>query len=240
MNPHISLFFFSSRGTVGRPVTHRKGRGWRGGFLGSATEQYIKLDLTKWLKVLRHLELLPRPLGQDWSEIWLQRFSGRVTIWPKSVLSDFYNILSDPSPQRLARMLREGQHSTFPRIQFINNRMKLEKVIVEGLKRGPSFGAVQVTPPFSKQSVPPSDEGRRDYHPIDLQTERADKSHPERQKDENMRETAKSSTFRPADRRRNSVLEEIRRQSAIFFDDTDDTAPSEDDRVIYSEDEALL
>jgi len=38
VNPHINLFFFSSRGAVGRPVTHRRGRGWRGGYLGSATE----------------------------------------------------------------------------------------------------------------------------------------------------------------------------------------------------------
>lgn len=53
VNPHINIFFFSSRGTVGRPVTHRKGKGWRGGFLGSALEQYLKLDLAKWLKVLR-------------------------------------------------------------------------------------------------------------------------------------------------------------------------------------------
>lgn len=53
VNPHVNIFFFSSRGTVGRPVTHRKGRGWRGGFLGSALEQYLKLDLAKWLKFLR-------------------------------------------------------------------------------------------------------------------------------------------------------------------------------------------
>ena len=65
VNPHINIFFFSSRGSVGRPVTHRRGRGWRGGFIGSAIEQYLKLDLNKWLKVLRHLELLPRPLGQE-------------------------------------------------------------------------------------------------------------------------------------------------------------------------------
>ena len=38
---------------MGRPVTHRKGKGWRGGFLGSALEQYLKLDLAKWMKVLR-------------------------------------------------------------------------------------------------------------------------------------------------------------------------------------------
>lgn len=132
VNPHISLFFFSSRGTVGSPVTHRKGRGWRGGYLGSATEQYIKLDLTKWLKVLKHLELLPRPLGQDWSQLWLQQFGGTITIWPKSKPSDILRILSDPDPDRLARMIHEGQQSAFPKLQFIANRLKVERQIERG------------------------------------------------------------------------------------------------------------
>ena len=134
-NPHINLFFFSSRGTVGRPVTHRRGRGWRGGFLGSATEQYLKLDLTKWLKVLRHLELLPRYAEQDWSNIWLQRFDGTITIWPRSRVSDFWHILSDPSPERLARMLWTGMQSTWPKIKFVQNRMLTENAITNGFKR---------------------------------------------------------------------------------------------------------
>lgn len=134
VNPHINIFFFSSRGTVGRPVTHRKGRGWRGGFLGSAIEQYIKLDLYKWLKVLRHLELLPRPLGQDWSEIWLQRFSGTITIWPKTEFMDFWYILSDPTPARLASMIRAGQLSTWPKLKFIANRLRVERLVEQGRK----------------------------------------------------------------------------------------------------------
>lgn len=132
VNPHINLFFFSSRGSVGQPVTHRRGRGWRGGFLGSATEQYLKLDLNKWLKVVRHLELLPRPLGQDWSEIWLQQFSGTITIWPRSIISDFWRILSDPNPKQLARMLHVGQQSAFPKLKFLANRLKIERVIERG------------------------------------------------------------------------------------------------------------
>ena len=136
VNPHINLFFFSSRGAIGRPVTHRKGRGWRGGYLGSAVETYLKLDLNKWLKVLKHLELLPRPLGQDWSAIWLQQFSGTITIWPKSKLSDFWYILSDPTPARLARMIRAGMKSAFPKLLFIQNRMKIERLIEEGLLLG--------------------------------------------------------------------------------------------------------
>lgn len=134
VNPHISLFFFSSRGNVGTPVTHRKGRGWRGGYLGSAVEQYIKLDLTKWLKVLKHLELLPRPLGQDWSQLWLQQFSGTITISPKSKLSDIFRILSDPDMDRLSRMIHEGQQSAFPKLKFISNRLKVERIIEQGRK----------------------------------------------------------------------------------------------------------
>lgn len=131
VNPHVSLWFFSSRGTVGRPVTHRRGRGWRGGFAGSAIEQFIKLDLNKWLKVLRHLELLPRPMGQDWSEVFLQRFSGTITIWPKTRISDFWHLLSDPSMDRLARMIRAGQLAAWPKLKFISNRLAIEKVIEE-------------------------------------------------------------------------------------------------------------
>ena len=117
---------------MGSPVTHRRGRGWRGGFLGSATEQYIKLDLTKWLKVLKHLELLPRPLGQDWSQLWLQQFGGTVTIWPQGRLSDLIHILSDPDMPRLARMIHEGQQSAFPKLKFVSNRLKVERLIEEG------------------------------------------------------------------------------------------------------------
>ncbi|KAI1464775.1 patatin-like phospholipase domain-containing protein [Daldinia caldariorum] len=143
VNPHISLFFFSSRGTVGSPVTHRKGRGWRGGYLGSATEQYVKLDLAKWLKVLKHLELLPRPLGQDWSQVWLQQFSGTITLWPRTSVSDFVNILSDPDPDRLARMLHEGQQSAFPKLKFIANRLKVERQIERGRRETLLAGGVR-------------------------------------------------------------------------------------------------
>lgn len=60
-----------------------------GGFLGSATETYLKLEMMKFLKMLRHFELLPR----DLSGIFLQQFMGTVNIVPKSRVSDFYYIL---------------------------------------------------------------------------------------------------------------------------------------------------
>lgn len=90
-------------------------------------------------------------MGQDWSEIWLQRFSGTVTIWPKVIASDFINILSDPSTQRLARMIHVGQQSTFPKIQFIKNRVKIERLIMNGLLRTSHTGGRDLSPLLSRR-----------------------------------------------------------------------------------------
>ena len=135
VNPHINLFLnFSSRGAPGTPVTHRKGRGWEGGFAGSAIIKYLILDMTKWLRFLRHLELLPRWFGQDWSNLFLQTtFSGSITILPRTKLSDLYYILSDPSPERLRDYIHTAQLSTFPKLLFLENHMKIEKLIKTGL-----------------------------------------------------------------------------------------------------------
>lgn len=226
VNPHINLFFFSSRGTVGRPVTHRKGRGWRGGFLGTAIEQYIKLDLNKWLRVLRHLELLPRPMGQDWSEIWLQKFSGTVTIWPKTIPSDFIHILSDPTPERLARMIHVGQQSAFSKIQFIRNRLKVENAIMKGLQEFRTGGRA-LSPILSRRL-----RSRENEH-SDSMVERLDENLPERDGSsyksesrfgdlsDSISQSTNSSRPQTPSSRRGSVVEEIRRQSAVFFDDAD-------------------
>ena len=221
VNPHINLFFFASRGTVGRPVTHRKGRGWRGGFLGSATEQYLKLDLNKWLKVLRHLELLPRPLGQDWSEIWLQRFSGTITIWPKSKFSDFWYILSDPTPERLARMLQVGQQSTFPKLLFIANRIKIERLVEQGLLLG-------------RQGSETGDGGDADSMHLHGQAMRNSVEEEDASGEDERLISSGADGDTDDSGRRLSVMEELKRQSGVFFDDLDgdgdETDESEEDR----------
>jgi hypothetical protein len=50
----------------------------------SAFESFIKLDLAKYFKVIRDLDLLPEILQSDWSGVFLQRFSGDLTISPRS------------------------------------------------------------------------------------------------------------------------------------------------------------
>ncbi|KAI7856709.1 acyl transferase/acyl hydrolase/lysophospholipase [Circinella umbellata] len=132
VNPHIHLFFYANQGSPGRPVTHRWGKGWRGGFLASAVEQFLKLDLTKWLKVLRDLDLLPKIMDQDWSYIWLQKFDGSVTILPKTNLLDWIHIVSNPTEERMKHAMDVGRARTWPNISMISNRLRIENAINRG------------------------------------------------------------------------------------------------------------
>ena len=75
---------------------HRKGKGWRGGFILSAAEHVIKLHLVLNFRIVRDLDLLPPLLGQDWSGVFLQSFSGACTVWPRTRAWDWVRILSDP------------------------------------------------------------------------------------------------------------------------------------------------
>ena len=223
VNPHINLFFFSPRGSPGRPVTHRKGRGWRGGFLGSSLETAIKLDLQKYLKILRHLELLPRPLGQDWSEIWLQRFSGTITIWPKTRLSDFWNILSDPDPERLSYMLRAGERSCWPKIRFISNRLKIENVILAGIRRSKPSSSRPTTRSQARAQTDKEAELGSVSQSEDTVTD-----------DELLHPSSQDG------RRQSTILEEISRQASVLWHDDGITEPEEGTTTDDEEDEMLV
>lgn len=166
-------------------------------------------------------------MGQDWSEIWLQKFRGTVTIWPKSIASDFIHILSDPTPERLARMIHVGQQSAFPKIQFVQNRLKIENEIMKGLQEFRPGGRA-LSPILSRRL------NNRENENSDSMTERLDDNLPERDGSsyrsesrftdlsDSMSQSTASSRPQTPSSRRGSVIEEMRRQSAVFFDDTDD------------------
>jgi predicted acylesterase/phospholipase RssA len=134
VNPHISLFYFAPKGSVGRPVSRAK-IGLRGGFIGAGLESFIKLENRKWLQLIKGLDLLPHFMNQDWSNLWLQRFSGTITIWPKLNPFDLRYILTDPTEERLEHMIRNGEMSTFPKLLFIKHRLNIEHKIREGWQK---------------------------------------------------------------------------------------------------------
>lgn len=158
-------------------------------------------------------------LGQDWSGIWLQQFSGTITIWPKSRINDFYYILSDPTPKRLAGMLEAGQQSTFPKLLFIENRMKIERLIEAGLSLGQRAGSVE------RRKSTTANESMQLRKPL-IARDDVDSS--------STNERARVGILN----QRSTVMEELKRQSGVFFDDVEGDV--EDSEENYTSAENVL
>lgn len=159
VNPHISLFFFAPKGTVGRPVAlprrrtkKQKFASLRGGFIATALEQLFKLEIKKWLEIVKTLDLLPMWREQDWLNVWLQRFTGSITIWPRNKLKDYWYILLDPSEAQMEEYLLKGERSMWPRLLFVKHRLGIERAIERGKKSSLSertLDATQLSPTSS-------------------------------------------------------------------------------------------
>lgn len=75
---------------------------------------------------------MPALLQSDWSGVFLQRFSGTITISPRSRLADWFHLLDDPTRKSLARMIDVGMRVTWPVTHFVHNRAKIENAILRG------------------------------------------------------------------------------------------------------------
>lgn len=134
VNPHVMLWIFKNRGDIGKPIIRSKGKTFRGGFILSYLENLIKLEIIKWLKLVKEFQLFPTLLESDWSNLFLQNFGGTITLFPKIVLSDYFYILSDPTEERLAKIIKNGESVTYSKLLFIKHRLNIERTIEKGLE----------------------------------------------------------------------------------------------------------
>ncbi|KAJ3116099.1 hypothetical protein HK098_006712 [Nowakowskiella sp. JEL0407] len=159
VNPHIVPFFFFSRGMPGSPSAHRHGKGWRGGFLASSLVHHFRLDLQKWLRFVREMDLMPRIMGSDVSSIWLQTFHGACTILPRIAMNDYAWILDDPrTDSQMEHYLEAGVRGTWPSLHMIENRLRIERSIANSLRNsknqvGQNFNTQRLS---QSQSISPN------------------------------------------------------------------------------------
>lgn len=132
VNPHVMLWIFKNRGDVGKPIIRKRGKTFRGGFIPSYLENLIKLEIIKWLKLIHEFQLLPNLAESDWSNIFLQRFDGSVTLFPKIEIWDYLYILTDPTKERLTKIISNGEHVAYPKLLFTKNRLLIERAIARG------------------------------------------------------------------------------------------------------------
>lgn len=135
VNPHVVLFFYDSKGAIGCPTQHREGSGWRGGFILTTFENFLRLDMKKWLYLLRNLDMIPTMLGQDSSYLFLQKFDGTVTMRPVPVFSDYVYLFSDPNFETMKAKIQGGEKITWPVLLMIYNRLSIEQTISKFVKQ---------------------------------------------------------------------------------------------------------
>ncbi len=118
--------------------------------MASSTIQYFKLDLQKWVYLIRDLELLPKIFGNDFSNLFLQKFEGSVTIVPPITFGDYMKLVTDPDRQKMAEYINGGQEKTWAKMSMINNRLKIESVILECRKKFGFPSKVDSDPEYSE------------------------------------------------------------------------------------------
>ncbi len=134
VNPHIIPLVYSRRGSTGTPSPHRTGSGYRGGFIVSMIEKFLKLEMRKWLTLLGDLDLLPTFFGQDFRYIFLQPVTGTVTIVPHATIKDFWRIISDPSYDDMKSYIVRGEQATWHTLSRVSNHYRFEALLRESYK----------------------------------------------------------------------------------------------------------
>lgn len=118
-------------------------------------------------------------------------------------------------------MLLVGQQSTFPKLLFIENRMKIERLIEGGLLLGGSGKA-------DREGM--ATQGRESMH-VHGQAMRSS-GEPSTEDDDERSHLEKED-------RRTSVIQELKRQGSVFYDDSEidgeDTGMSEDETALTIE-----
>lgn len=132
MNPHIIPFIHRTLGTAGEPSPVDLGGRIKNSFIFSFLELCLKMDMKKWLKLMRYMDLTPSLGNVDFRKVYLQEFFGTVTISPKIdyvLMWGFWMLFSDPSEKDMELYFRYGKNLTFPKLQMIHHRQHLESLL---------------------------------------------------------------------------------------------------------------
>lgn len=110
-NPHIIPFFFNRKGGVGNPSRWSSGTqetSYRGGFLLSALEMYLKNDMKAKMTFLDQVDAAVGPI----STMFSQEFLGSTTIVPSTRPLDYTKLFTDPRDEELDHYFQAGKGTT--------------------------------------------------------------------------------------------------------------------------------
>mmetsp|Transcript_23089 Transcript_23089/g.66650 ORF Transcript_23089/g.66650 Transcript_23089/m.66650 type:complete len:831 (-) Transcript_23089:1367-3859(-) len=132
-NPHIVPFFYNSKGDVGRPSRWSSGMredSWRGGFLLSALEMYLKNDMRAKFTFLRDIEAVKGFHANLFSQ---STYSGSTTIVPQVALIDYFKLFVNQKISDLERYFQGGTVAAYQHIAMIRLHYRIANALDECL-----------------------------------------------------------------------------------------------------------
>ncbi|RMF17529.1 MAG: DUF3336 domain-containing protein [Gammaproteobacteria bacterium] len=121
-NPHVVPFLRASKHR-GRPGL--LGLPWR---MLSRELKFHGKELANYLRQHSDNEVVRQVAGQAYT-ILAQRYSGDVTIAPRYTLAHYRHMLSNPSPELVARLTLEGERATWPHISRIRAHSRISLLL---------------------------------------------------------------------------------------------------------------
>ncbi|CDJ57249.1 patatin-like phospholipase domain-containing protein, putative [Eimeria maxima] len=119
-----------AHGEAGRPVSWRGAGGkWRGGFILSGLELFLKEHLRFLLRLIALLNVSPTLRGINARALAFQPYSGDVTVSPRKLNWRHLRLMNDQSLDDVAWYVQEGRLMAFPKLHLISNRIRIEKAI---------------------------------------------------------------------------------------------------------------
>ena len=132
-NPHIVPFFYNSKGDVGRPSRWSSGMredSWRGGFLLSALEMYLKNDMRAKFSFLRDVEAAKGFHANLFSQ---STYSGSTTIVPQVARIDYFKLFVNQKISDLERYFQGGTVAAYQHIAMIRLHYRIANALDECL-----------------------------------------------------------------------------------------------------------
>lgn len=84
------------------------------------------------------------------NQVLQQRYAGDITIYPRQTTAKLARIFANLSPDQLQKMIREGEHTTWPQIERIRLQTRISRAFedsLERLKERGAFGNTEPPPP---------------------------------------------------------------------------------------------
>ena len=128
VEPHILPFFYCPQGSPGNPEIARRGDGLKGGFMLSLAERFLKLDMQKYLALIRDFRINVRAIS-EFDDAFLQKTWGDCTIRPEMNFSDYFAVFSNPTGKSMEAYIQRGRTATYKHLCMISHRHKLEQCL---------------------------------------------------------------------------------------------------------------